>query len=277
MSQHPPSPTTLEGLVDAFEQTAYAVLHLAQSLSPEQAGRHTECPGWTVHDQVSHVSALESLFAGDPQPRVDLPELAHVRSDFARFMEMGVHARRQWPTERVVAELADVLPRRLAALRDPSLALDSVIESAIGSRSAGSFVSLRVNDIWCHEQDIRAALDLPLALDTAGAAIFTDRVLASLPVIARAAELPGGTTVVLEVTGPASGMAAVRIEPGPEGLTQIVVPLDEVPASATRVTMVTEAFTRRGAGRRTTEQTPYAVSGDIEVARRLVDHLAVTP
>ena len=68
-----------------------------------------------------------------------------------------------------------------------------------------------------------------------------------------------------------------RIEPGPEGLTQIVVPLDEVPASATRVTMVTEAFTRRGAGRRTTEQTPYAVSGDIEVARRLVDHLAVTP
>ena len=183
----------------------------------------------------------------------------------------------------MVEELAGLLPRRVAALSDPALTLDSNIESAIGPRPAGAFVGLRVIDVWCHEQDIRAALGLPLALDTPGAVLFTSRVLGALPmIVAREAAVPVGQTVLVEVTGPVQGTVAVRVDEGtvegsdgrPRG---VVVAPDAVSGPLTRITLSTEAFTRRGAGRRDLANTPYAVSGDPAIAAAVVEHLVITP
>jgi uncharacterized protein (TIGR03083 family) len=283
MPQHPVPPSDLAGLVVAFAQTAQAVVDLGRGCTEDDFARHTECPWWSVQDQVSHVAALESAFAGEPPLRVEVPDLPHLRSDIARFMESGVHARRGRSGAEVVEELAGLLPRRIAALSDPALTLDTVIESAIGPRPAGAFVGLRVSDVWCHEQDIRAALDMPLALETAGAALFTSRVLGALPmIVARKAAVPVGQTVLVEVTGPVHGTAAVRVEqrtgPGSDGRPHgVVVEPDAGSGPVTRITLSTEAFTRRGAGRRDLATTPYAVSGDPAIAAAVVEHLVITP
>lgn len=283
MPQHPVPPSDLAGLIAAFAQTAQAVVDLGRGCPENDFARHTECPGWSVQDQVSHVAALESVFAGEPPLRVEVPDLPHLRSDMARFMESGVHARRGRSGADVVEELAGLLPRRVAALSDPALTLDSIIESAIGPRPAGAFVGLRVIDVWCHEQDIRAALGLPLALDTPGAVLFTSRVLGALPmIVAREAAVPVGQTVLVEVTGPVQGTVAVRVDEGtvegsdgrPRG---VVVAPDAVSGPLTRITLSTEAFTRRGAGRRDLANTPYAVSGDPAIAAAVVEHLVITP
>ena len=318
MPQHPVPPSDLAGLVAAFAQTVTAVVELGRGCSAADFARPTECPGWNVQDQVSHIASLESVFAGEPPLPVTVPDLPHVRSEFGRFMEAGVHARRAWTGARVVEELAELVPGRVAALSDPSLTLDSIIDSAIGPRPAGAFVALRVSDVWCHEQDIRAALGMPLALDTPGAAVFTSRVLDALPVIvARDAALPVGTTVVVEVVGPVSGSAAVRVQVGEDG-RPLGVQLDGASQSlgagadgagrdgaagagtddttgagtdgatgagtdgatrtaTTRITLSTEAFTRRGAGRRDVDATRHTVVGDPAVARAVLEHLAITP
>ncbi len=287
MPQHPVPPSDLASLVAAFAQTTQAVIDLGRGCSAADFARHTECPGWSVQDQVSHVAALESVFAGEPPLPVEVPDLPHLHSDMARFMESGVHARRSRSGAEVVEELAGLLPRRVAALSDPALTLDSVIESAIGPRPAGAFVGLRVSDVWCHEQDIRAALGMPLALDTPGAALFTSRVLGALPmIVAREAAVPVGETVVVEVTGSVRGAAAVRVEDGslagtgdgsdsrPRG---VAVDPDPAAGPVTRITVSTEAFTRRGAGRRDLAATPYAVSGDPAIAAAVLENLAITP
>jgi uncharacterized protein (TIGR03083 family) len=279
MPQHPVPPSDLPALVAAFGQTVQAVIDLARGCTAEDFARHTECPGWTVKDQVSHVASVESLLAGEPPLPVEVPELAHVRSDFGRFMEAGVHARRSLSAAAVVDELQRLLPRRLAALSDPALTADSIIDSPLGRRTAGAFVGLRVIDVWCHQQDIRAALGMPLALETPAAALFTSRVLDALPgLIARDSGVPVGETVIVEVTGPVSAVAAVRVDVGGDARPRgVVVEPDAVSGPVTRITLSTEAFTRRGAGRRDLHDTPYAVSGNAAIARAVLEHLAITP
>lgn len=279
MPQHPVPPSDLPALVAAFEQTAQAVIDLGRGCSAQDFTRHTECPGWSVQDQVSHVASVESLLAGEPPLPVEVPELAHVRSEFGRFMEAGVHARRSLSGAAVIDELQRILPRRLAALSDPGLTADSVIDSPLGRRTAGAFVALRVSDVWCHEQDIRAALGMPLALDTPAAAVFTRRVLDALPgLVARESGVPVGESVIIEVTGPVTAVAAVRVEAGEDARPRgVVVDPATVTSPHTTITLSTEAFTRRGAGRRDLLNTPYAVSGNPAIARAVLEHLAVTP
>ena len=61
-----------------------------------------------------------------------------------------------------------------------------------------------------------------------------------------------------------------------EGAAEVVAP-DAVSGPLTRITLSTEAFTRRGAGRRDLANTPYAVSGDPAIAAAVVEHLVITP
>ncbi|GAA4309835.1 hypothetical protein GCM10023178_74440 [Actinomadura luteofluorescens] len=90
----------------AYEQTIRSTLALAATLSDDDWDRPTECPGWTVKDQFSHLAGVERDLLGDPAPPVELPELGHLRNDFARYLENAVHARRPVPGPRVAAELA---------------------------------------------------------------------------------------------------------------------------------------------------------------------------
>jgi hypothetical protein len=68
MPQHPAAPEDLTGLVDAFAQTATSVLDLGRNLREADFGLPTDCPGWTVKDQISHVVGGE-LGMTDAEPR----------------------------------------------------------------------------------------------------------------------------------------------------------------------------------------------------------------
>lgn len=291
MTVHPTPPTDLPGLVAGFLQTAQAVIELGRSCQDSDFERPTDCPGWTVKDQLSHIVAVESWLAGDPPPAVEVPDHPWLRSDFGRFMEIGVEARRRTPGSVVVAELEEVLARRAAWWADPQLTLDTQIDGPL-PRSAKGLIELRCQDVWCHEQDIRGALHRPGGLDSVAAQVFTAGMLEALPfVVAKKAALPLGQVVIVELTGPITARAGARVievdgtlrgEPLFSGQVTGQVSGDAGDAHAaggptTTITLSTEAFTRRGGGRWSVEHTPYAVSGDAEVARRVLEELAFTP
>ena len=63
----------------------------------------TDCPGWTVRDQVSHLIGVERMLLGEPPPPPGrLPD--HVRNAFAELNEPWVEARRRVPGNEVLAE-----------------------------------------------------------------------------------------------------------------------------------------------------------------------------
>ena len=85
--------------------------------------------------------------------------------------------------------------------------------------------------------------------------------------------LPEGSTVVLEVVGPHAFVQSVRV--GAEGRGER---LSEVPADPTvRLSLGTEAFTRRACGRWPVEATPVEITGDAAAAQAVLTALAITP
>ena len=282
-------------MVTAYAETTQAVLELGITCRPDDFDLPTQCPGWTVKDQISHVVGLESVLAGGPTDDIAVPDHPWLRHDTGRLIEQAVEARRSRTGHEVVQELSHVLPRRLRALRDPELTLDSEMPGLLGGPgTVGTQLPLRIIDIWCHEQDLREALDRPGNLDSTAAAAFVAAVLNALPRRAVRAGLEPGTSVIIECTGPVLAREGVRVvtrsdgSPYGEALFSGQAHVDETddstgelivipPGSMTTIRLTTEALTRRGAGRVATADLRYTVEGDDDVAARVLDALTITP
>jgi uncharacterized protein (TIGR03083 family) len=284
---HPAPPTDLTGLVDAFERSAQAVIDLGQSCSPVDFELQTECPGWTVKDQISHIVGIESWLDGAAPPTVDLPDLPHLKNEVAHFVELFVQERRDLEGADVVGELEDVLVSRMSALRDSALTEASVLRGVFGPTNAVEALTMRVIDIWVHQQDIRAAIGRPGNLDCPSAAAFVNAIFTALPrIVARDAAVPVGHAVLLDITGPVMGRAGVRVVEGEDGRPK-GEPLftgdrhegsgdkPEKPGGTTSITLSTDALTRRAAGRRSVDEIIFTVHGDEDVARRVLEHLVI--
>lgn len=286
MPMHPPAPDDRDGMLDAFEQNVQAIIELGMSCRDEDFDLQTECPGWTVKDQIAHVVGAEKSFAGISAPHVEVPDYPHLRHDFGRLIERDVEARRGIPGRLIVHELADHLPIRMAALRAAATPLDEVIGGFFGPETTfGEQLRRRIVDTWCHEQDVRVALGRPGNLDSPGAAVFVKTVFEVLSrIVAREARVPVGHAVVLDVTGPLIAREGSRVIEGEDGRPLGVslftgkepTATDELPR-ITGIQLTTEALTRRAAGRRSTDEIHFTVHGDEEVARRVLDALVITP
>ena len=289
MPMHPAAPEDLHGLVEAFAGTAQAVVDLTFNLRDADLAKPTACPGWTVKDQVSHVAALEAQLLGRPDPDVEVPDYEHITNDIGRHMEKGVEVRRGRTGKEVTAELQRVLGGRLGRLRDPQLTEETQVPGVLSDRptTLGALLRLRTFDVWAHEQDIREALGRPGNLDSPAAAVSVRQVLDALPmIVVKRVGLEPGKVLMVELTGPVVARSGVRVEAGedgrPLGKLMFAGASDEtgpIPAigRTTSLQMSTEVFTRRAAGRRTTEDCVYTVLGDEEIARRFMDALVVTP
>lgn len=190
---------TIDELIDAVDDVLRTTLSLAFDLTLADADRPTECPGWTVRDQLSHMVGLEQVLSGAPEPRVDLPPLHHVSSELDAFMERQVHARRALPLASIADELAGFRPRRIVQLRRLAAQGDPMIPGPAGERRLSAALPIRAFDLWTHEQDIRRAVGLPVRIDCAAAEVAIDRSVAAwtsaLP--ERFADLDGDLVVLV--------------------------------------------------------------------------------
>ena len=268
----------LQDLVQAFAQTTQAVLTLAGACSDVDLAQPTECPGWTVHDQIAHVAGVESLLAGHKDPRVQMPQYEHIRNDLGKKVEYAVEVRRGRSGAELVTELEDVLAERLSTLRDPMLTSDSIIAGPFGPDRAATVLLLRTFDVWTHEQDIRCALQRPGDLDSRAAAICVNEVMDQLPkLIAKGAALTPGHPVVVDVTGPLAARVSVQVDTDEQGrLRGHAISPEPLDTQATTISLSTEAFMRRSAGRRSVADTAHHVSGDEAIARRVLEALVLT-
>lgn len=283
MPLHPAAPEDLPGLVSAYGQTVRAVIDLGRSCTPRDFDKETACPGWTVKDQVSHVTGVEQWLSGAPLPRVQLPDYGHVQSDFDRVTESMVEMRRRMLGSKVVDELEGVLAKRLAQLGNPELTLETPVKGPIGVAPAGEVLRMRILDIWTHEQDIREALGRPGDLDAPGAAVFLDALCSAMPrLVAKNAGIEPGNVVIFDITGPVVGRTGVRVEVG-EGGKPLGTPLftgtvHEHPedAQVTSIILSTQAITRRAAGRGGLDDIYFTIQGDENVGRRVLEALPFT-
>ena len=282
MSLHPPAPSDLGELVEAYAQTVQHVIDLGRTMRPADAARPTDCPGWTVLDQIAHVAATEAMVAGEPVPEVDVSHHAHVRHSFGELMEKYVESRRGRDLEEVLDELEERLAERLSVYRSGTEWAQVEVDSPLGRVRAGDRLGVRTFDVWMHEQDVREAIERPGGLDSAAAAHSVAQLFAALPrIVAKDAGIEPGNAVVLDVTGPTVGRAGARVEEHDgkaRGIPLFSGDADEHPdVVTTSLTMSTAVAGRLAGGRRAPEDLHVVVHGDDGIARRVMTAMAITP
>ncbi len=236
----------------------------------------TDCPGWTVKDQLAHVIGVERMVLGDepPPPLQAVPD--HVRNEFAALNEPWIAARRPVPGPDVLAEFGAVTERRLRQLRTlPPEQFDVVGWSPVGEVPYREFLVTRVLDCWAHEQDVRRALGRPGGRNGAGESAALDRCAATMAyVVGKRVAPPDGTSIRFEVAGALGRRVPVVMDGG----RAAVVPGDGPVHPTATVAMDQEVFWRLGFGRVDADAVlasgEVQVDGDAVLGRRVLRSMA---
>ncbi len=257
-----------EGLRETWEGLA----EVTSELSSTEWARPTECPGWDVKDQLSHLIGIERSILGDAPPAWDGPLGDHVKNDFASMNEPWIAVRRPLEGPAVRAEFVDVTRTRLAQLGERTEEEWAVVGfSPVGQVPYAVFMEVRVFDCWVHEQDARRALDRPGGSGNRASVISLDRVQGAMPfVVGKQAGCPDATAVRFDVSGPGDDarIFTVLVEGKRARETD-----DDVAPSVT-VALSSLDFLRLGCGRATAEQVEaaggVATEGDAAIGRRVL-------
>ena len=269
-----PIPTETADTVDKLEQTWAATSSLCADLSEDEWNMPTDCPGWTVKDNVSHLIGTERLLHGLPRTDHRSPTVDYVKNPIGEMNENEVDARRSSTGAKVLAEWNTLVDLRLATLRGGDAEyFAAAAMTPTGPGTVADFLHIRVLDCWAHEQDIRRALDRPGGFDTAAAGHTIDRLTKTLPiVIGKRAGTPEGSAVTIDITGPVSRTLTYEVSGGRAGLVE----LPSQPPIAT-VQLDTETFTVLALGRRPAAECAHAITidGDTALGQRVVEQLTM--
>jgi uncharacterized protein (TIGR03083 family) len=256
----------------ALTETWEGLAEACEGLSPTGWALPTECPGWDVKDQLSHLIGIERSLMGEAAPEWDGPFGPHVKNEFAAANEPWIAVRRPLAGAAVRAEFVEVTTARLAALE--TLTEEEwarVGWSPVGDVPYAAFMEVRVYDSWVHEQDARRALDRPGGCGNRASAISLGRVQGAMPfVVGKKAACRDGTVVRFDVDGPGEDARAFTI--AVEGGRARAVG-DEVAPTAT-LSLSSIDFVRLGCGRVSADEVQAVggveVQGDAAAGRRVL-------
>jgi uncharacterized protein (TIGR03083 family) len=267
--------------MELFEQAASSVEEVASGLAADEWDLPTDCPGWTVKDQLSHLVSYEAAAVGRPHAPEDLDvdKYPYVKDPIQAGNEREVEARRSRSGPEVLAEYREVIAERIAQLSglDQSEKLDKD-DTPVGLSDIPwmRFLPVRVADFFFHEQDIRRATNKPGHLNGAVARnVFERMATIALPRFGKwVAGLPEGAVVVFDVEQPGEAFGITT----QDGKGKVVDP----PADPTvRFRSDFEAFFLLVGGRKSPAELKDAgrlhVEGDESVAARVLEQIAVIP
>ena len=262
--------------VALLRATWSAIDELCTGLDPVDFATPTCLPGWTVQDQLSHLTGTEQMLLGEPAPEVDVAHLAHVRNDIAAMNEVWVQDKRRFSGAEVLEQFRAATAARLAVLDAMTQAdFDAPSWTPAGpDETYGRFMRIRAYDAFQHEHDTRIALGLPTRPDHAAIRSALDETEPALGyIVGRRAALPAGTTVRVHLTGPVSATYCIDVA----DRARVVDALSAAPT--VEATLDALLFLRLTGGRLAGEEligSAIHLVGDHELGHRLVANLAFT-
>jgi uncharacterized protein (TIGR03083 family) len=223
-----------------------SIRELGGSLSANEWDLATDCPGWSVRDNVSHLIAIERKLLGLPDDPSPAEYGAHVKNDLGRLNEGPIDLRRDRSGADVLAEFTDVTAQReRMLLAMPTEELDRPTWSPMGDIPYRQFMNMRLFDSWAHEQDMRRALARPghLTGPVVEAVLAWHRRSLGF-IVGKKAGAPDGAVVEFDVTGPTPAQFIVEVR----DRRAAVVDRASAPPTAT-LTCDTETFNALLCGR----------------------------
>ena len=254
--------------IDKLALCFASLSELGAQLTKAQWKLPTDCPGWSVQDNLSHIVAYESTESGGARTTHKAPNFDYVRNPIGEANENEIDSRRSLSGTQVLTEWNEVAARRLNFLRtaDESYFSQEVM-TPTGPGTTADFLHIRVLDCWVHEQDIRRAVGIPGHLSGAAAEHTIDRLIRTVPiVVGKRASTPDGQSVVIDITGGVPRHIVCTIIDGRAALV-----IDEPEATLSRITMDTATFLALATGRQSDQQLAHKITygGDLDHGRKV--------
>jgi uncharacterized protein (TIGR03083 family) len=263
-------------IVDLLRREYAALIALGEPLDEAAWSRPTCLPGWTVKDQLSHLTGTESMLLGEPTPDVDTSQLTHIKNDIGAANEAWVESMRPLSGAEVVERFQTVTDRRLEALDEMTQAdFDAPSWTPAGpDETYGRFMRIRHYDCFMHELDQREGLGVADRTDADHVSAALAEPVTSLGfIVGKRAGMPTGARVRIGLHGPVE--ATHLVEVGERAA--VVESLSGEPTVG--IDLDAMLFLRLTGGRR--DATPHlgtdiALEGDEDLARQLATHLSFT-
>jgi uncharacterized protein (TIGR03083 family) len=249
--------------IDKLALCFTSLTELGSQLTEAQWKLPTDCPGWSVQDNLSHIVAYENTESGGARTSHQAPKFDYVRNPIGEANENEIDSRRSLTGAQVLDEWKEVAERRLNFLRtaDESYFTNEVM-TPTGPGTTADFLHIRVLDCWVHEQDMRRAVGIPGHLSGPAAEHTIDRLIRTVPiVVGKRAATPDGQSVVIDITGGVQRHIVCTIVDGRAALVK-----DEPEAPLSRITMDSGTFLAFATGRQSDQQLAGKItySGDVD-------------
>ena len=257
------------------------IAELCATLTDEQWQSPTDCPGWSVKDQLSHIIGTEKMLLGDPLPDIDIGEPSHIKNDIAKGNEKWIAERRDWPTQQLLAEFSEVTAQRVAALEAMTQDdFDAPSWTPAGEDTYGRFMLIRLFDCWTHEQDIRYAIRQP-GHDTGEivAEVLAETSRAIAFVVGKLGGAPAGSRIEFQLAQAEAQPAMLRVErPSEDSRAALVAEFSDQAEATAVIAMDLMLFFRLTGGRESAaaaiEAGRVSLSGDTAVGHQIATSLA---
>jgi uncharacterized protein (TIGR03083 family) len=267
-----------QAVADALADVWASLAKLGTDLDAAQWKLPTDCPGWTVQDNLAHIVGIESVIAGVPEPAVDLPDLPHVKNDLGRSNEIWIESLRPLSGAAVLEAFRNITTARLAQLRAFTGSDWSAPSwTPVGDGMVRDLIPFRVLDSWVHELDMRRAVGRSANFESPSAQLALSRLRGILGVIVGARLRPAdGTRVAFVVEGPAAFAEGYLMH---DGRAIALDPLPDPLADSVDVALYMDAdsFVRLIGGRGALDVVAPAVriAGDAGLGHRVLEHMKV--
>ena len=269
-----PDQTVVAALADVWD----SLERFGAGLDETQWKQATDCPGWTVQDNLAHIIGIESVILGRAEPDIVILDLPHVKNDLGRSNEVWVASFRHLSGAEVLAQFRDIAATRLAQLRtftDADWAAASW--TPVGPGAVRDLIPFRVLDSWVHELDMRRALGSSANMTSPAAGLALDRLRGILGMIVGARlRPPDGTRVAFVVEGQGGFVEAYAMLDGrAAALDPVPEPLADAVDAALHMDADTFVRLIGGRGELGVVAPAVRVEGDASLGRRVLEHMKV--
>ncbi len=270
--------TNDESLVAALADVWDSMQRLGAELDEREWKLPTDCPGWSVQDNLAHIVGIESVILGRPAPAVELPDVPHVKNDLGHSNEVWVESFRALSGAELLERFREMAALRLDMLRSFTESDWSAPSwTPVGEATVRDLIPFRVLDSWIHELDMRRAVGRPANMESPAADLALGRLRGILSMIVGARlRPPDGTRVAFVVEGPGGFVEAHAMK---DARAVVLEPVPEPIAGAVdaAVHMNADTFVRLVGGRGELDVLAplVRVEGDEGLGRRVLEHMKV--
>jgi len=243
---------------------------LCAPLTEQQWKTTTDCPGWSVQDNISHLVGIENMLLDKAPTTHKSPKYDYIKNPIGEHNEHEIDARRSLTGSQVFAEWKATATERVHQLQTADAEyFAKPMMMPTGPGTLGDFLDIRILDLWIHDQDIRRALNISGNHGGPCAEHTIDRLIRTLPiVVGKRAATPEGESVLITISGAVQRTIYISVS---EGRANIVA---AAPANLLcAITMDSTEFTALATGRKQSTELNWTSTGDTALAQRIASQL----